>query len=216
MELFKRYPIARRLPLTADVDALRAELLHIPEAWWGTHLGPYHDGAWESIALWAPGGDRRNQTSRGGAFASTAALDQSPAMRAVIEQLPGEKNRVRLMRLRPGGRILRHYDPMEDIDPRLVRLHMPIVTNEQVRFLVNDTRVVMTPGELWHIDVRFPHEVHNAGATERVHLVADLVRCPELDAFLGGGESIGEGFLTTYFAKHMIPRRVRMRLGLGN
>jgi len=216
MEIFKAQPIARRLPIATDVNPLAADLARIPESWWGSHLGPYHDGAWEAVALWAPLGDRRNQTSRGGAFKPTEALDQSPAMRQFIDALPGERNRVRLMRLRPGGHIFRHSDPMEDIDPRLVRLHLPLVTNPAVRFLVNDTRIVMAPGELWHVDVRFPHEVHNEGTSPRVHLVIDLLRCAELDEFLARGESMGEGRLTWYFAKHMIPRRVRLRIGLGN
>ena len=77
-------------------------------------------------------------------------------------------SRVRLMRLRAGGRILRHRDPLQDIARGLVRLHVPVTTNPGVRFLVNERRITMQPGETWHIDVRFPHEVHNAGDEDRV------------------------------------------------
>jgi quercetin dioxygenase-like cupin family protein len=216
MRLVRRYPTARRLELRADSEALEAEMSRMPDSWWTRHLGPYHDGAWEMLSLISPSGDLSNQTSRGGAFAPTAALKQSPAFQKVLDELPGEKNRVRLMRLRPGGQIFRHSDPMEDIDPRMVRLHLPVLTNDAVRFLVDGQRVRMSPGELWHVDVRFPHEVHNEGHTMRVHLVADLLRCRELDDLLAAGQSLSEGSLTWYFLRHVIPRPIRNRIGLGN
>jgi len=214
--MFNRHSIALKLPLRFDQEPLRQDLAGIPEEWWGRHLGPYHDGNWEAVALWAPGGSRSEQRSRGAAFAATDALTQSPGFRQVIDSMPGRRSRIRLMRLRPGGAIFRHSDPMEDIDPNLVRLHLPIVTNPEVDFRVNDRRIVMLPGEVWHVDVRFPHEVYNRGDSMRVHLVMDLLRTPELDAILTRGESMGEGRLTWYFAKQMIPRRVRVRMGLGN
>jgi aspartyl/asparaginyl beta-hydroxylase len=66
-------------------------------------------------------------------------------------------------------------------------------------FHVNDQRIVMRPGEGWHVDGRFPHEVHNAGTHPRVHLVLDLVGNAETDALLAGAESSGQGRLTAYF-----------------
>jgi Aspartyl/Asparaginyl beta-hydroxylase len=215
-QMFARHSIAVRLPLRFEPEPLQRDLAAIPEEWWGRHLGPYHDGNWESVALWAPGGSRSEQKSRGAAFAATEALAQSPGIREVVEAMPGTRSRIRLMRLRPGGAIFRHSDPMEDIDPNLVRLHLPIATNPAVDFRVDDRRIVMLPGELWHVDVRFPHEVRNGGDSMRVHLVMDLIRCSELEAILAAGESMGEGRLTWYFAKQKIPRRVRVRLGLGN
>ena len=73
------------------------------------------------------------------------------------------------------------------------------MTCNEVEFLVNDRRVEMAPGEVWHIDVRFPHEVHNAGIEPRVHLVLDLVGNVETDALLARAESLGTGMLTEYY-----------------
>jgi hypothetical protein len=215
-DFFRTHPIALRLPMEFDPAPLREEVTRLPEPWWQAHLGPYHNGGWESVSLWAPGGERANQMSRGSAFAATEALLGSPALADVVGRLPGTRNRIRLMRLRPGGAIFRHSDPVEDIDGRLVRLHVPILSNERVRFLVADRRLPMRPGEVWHVDVRFPHEVANEGETMRVHLVADLLRSPELEALLSRGEPAGRGYLTGYLATQMIPRRVRARLGIGN
>jgi len=213
---FRRYPIAVRLPLAFDPAPMAEELSRLPSSWWHAHLGPYHNGGWEAISLWAPGGDYRNQTSRGGPFAATEALTRSPQLQRAIDAVPGVKNRVRLMRLRPGGEILRHSDPLTEIDPALLRLHVPITTNPAVDFRVDDRRVTMSAGETWHVDVRFPHQVRNNGADPRVHLVLDVRSSPQLDALFAGGTSLGDGRLTFYFAKHLLPKGVLLRLGWGN
>lgn len=205
--MFALYHIARRFPLSFDPDRLAADLARMPDDWWGGHLGPYHDGAWESVSLWAPGGDLRQQKSRGAAFGPTEALARSPYVQEVLDAFPAEKNRVRYMRLRAGGRILRHSDPMEQIDPNLMRVHVPIQTSPDVRFLVNDQPIVMRPGEVWHIDVRFPHEVHNAGTTHRIHLVIDLIGNAAMASLLEQAESLGQGRLTEYFLGSAIAAR---------
>lgn len=215
-EAVRAQPTARRLEMRFDARRLAQDLESFDEKWWSAHAGPYHDGAWESVSLWAPRGDPFEQRSFGGAFAATPALAMAPAIREAIDHFGCERNRIRLMRLRPGGHIRRHSDPLHTIDPGLVRLHVPVVTNPAVFFFVNDRRVEMRPGETWHVDVRFPHEVENRGATTRVHLVMDLVRDSELDALLAGGIAAGYGRLLGYYAVHALPARVRRVLMLGN
>jgi quercetin dioxygenase-like cupin family protein len=212
----RRYATATRLAPRFDVGELARSLERIPAERWRAHLGPYHDGGWEAVSLWAPGGDANNQTSRGGGFAATEVLARVPEFRAVIDAIPGSKNRVRLMRLRAGAEIFRHSDPMSQIDSSLLRLHVPITTNPDVDFRVNDRRIRMRPGELWHIDVRFPHQVANRGPEARVHLVVDTYRNPELDRLLAAGEKEQRAHLTGYFLKHLLPARLLLRLGWAN
>lgn len=214
-EALGAHAIARRLAPRFDTGRLEADLGRVHESWWARHQGPYHDGAWESVSLWAPRGDLREQTSKGGAFAATPALHFCPYVAEVLEQFPAERNRVRLMRLRPGGHILRHSDPLHTIARDLVRLHIPMLTNPEVRFLVNDVRVPLQAGETWHVDVRFPHEVANLGDTMRVHLVMDLIRNSELSRLLEGGVTLGTGMLTGYYARHLLPGRARQWFGIG-
>ena len=67
------------------------------------------------------------------------------------------------------------------------------------------------------IDVRFRHEVFNAGDEPRIHLVADLVPDAALTALMGRARAIETGYLTAYYARHAVPVRVRRALGLrGN
>ena len=213
---FGAHHIARKLKFSFDPIKLVAALDKIKEEWWVPHRGPYHDGGWESVSLWAPGGNLFEQRSFGGTYAKTVATLVSPYFWEVTEQFSCEKSRVRLLRLRSGSHIFRHSDPIHEISSNLVRLHIPVSTNPNVRFIVNDQHVTMLPGEVWHIDVRFPHEVHNLGSAHRVHLVLDLLRNPVVDSLLHKAYSVGSGRLTGYFLKHSLPKPLIKYFRIGN
>jgi hypothetical protein len=54
-------------------------------------------------------------------------------------------------------------------------MHIPVITNDAVAFVLNRTRVVMEAGSTWYLRLSDPHSVSNAGASDRVHLVIDAV-----------------------------------------
>ena len=208
-DAFDTCSFARKIKLSFDSKSLTSALESQREEWWTKHAGPYHDGGWESISIWAPNGNLFEQRSFGGPYGKTIAALVSPYFWHVADQFSCEKNRVRLMRLKPGSHIFRHSDPLEDITPELVRFHIPITTNPDVHFIVNKQRITMQPGEVWHIDVRFPHEVHNFGNKSRVHLVLDLLRNSTLELLLRNAESVGSGRLTAYYFSHALPAPFR-------
>ena len=215
-QALRLYPFARKLPLAFEPDRLRTDLAAIDESWWARHLGPFHDGGWESVSLWSPGGSVRMQRSTGGAFAATRALHACPYIAEVLDAFPGTRNRIRLMRLKAGARILRHSDPLHTISPDLTRIHVPIVTSPEVVFLVNDTAIPLRAGEAWHIDVRFPHQVDNRSDCDRVHLVIDLIANADLQSLLDRSSAVGHGSLLGYFARHALPVPVKRWLHIGN
>jgi hypothetical protein len=210
------YPLARRLPLVFSPARLERDLSAIDDDWWTPHLGPYHDGGWASVSLWAPRGDVHEQRSTGGAFAATCALASCPYITEVLNAFPGTRHRVRLMRLKAGGRILPHSDPLHTISPHLVRIHVPIVTAPEVELRVNRSRIPLCAGEAWTIDVRFRHQVDNRSRRDRVHLVVDLIRDPALDQLLARAEWFGRGVLWRYFVKHALPLGAKRWLKIGN
>lgn len=116
----------------------------------------------------------------------------------VISLIPGEKHRIRLMRLAPGGGELdRHADNTDPDagveDGRLQRVHIPLVTNPGVIFEAWKTdgsklRAHMAQGEAWVLDTRKPHTAVNNGKDERIHLVIDVESGPELRSLLRRGE----------------------------
>ena len=215
-EALRSHPFARKLGLSFDPAQLGEALARVKEDWWKPHAGPYHDGGWECVAIWAPGGNLFEQRSFGAPYAKTVAALVAPHFWQVTESFGCEKSRVRLMRLKAGAHILRHSDPVHEISSHLVRFHIPVSTNPDVHFLVNDMRVTMLPGEVWHVDVRFPHEVHNRGATHRVHLVLDLVRNEAVDALMRAARPVGGGRLTGYYVKHSLADPVKEYFGIGN
>jgi len=215
-DLLKPKDVALRLPVVADPVRLEADLDRMDPSWWHVHLGPYHDGNWEAIALWAPGGDLANQRSRGDAFAATEALRRCDYVNEVIDRIPGRKNRVRFLKLRAGGEIFPHSDPLHLIDKGVIRIHVPVRTNPAVAFHVHGRRLAMQPGEAWYVDVRFKHSVSNLGEIDRVHLVIDAIPNPELTALIDTAQSSGKGMLTGYFLKHSLPRRLVRYLNVGN
>lgn len=214
--LYEPKDIALRLPPRFDPAGLAADLARMEESWWQNHLSDYHDGNWQSISLFAPGGKRTNQFSAGEPLAPTEALQRCAYIPEVIAAIPGRKNRVRFLRLRPGGEIFPHSDPMHQVDPNLVRLHVPVQTNASVAFRVKDVPLQMSPGETWYVDVRFRHCVKNAGHSDRVHLVVDVVANDELRSLMRAADTMGKGYLSAYFLKHALPKRVVRWLEIGN
>jgi hypothetical protein len=79
------------------------------------------------------------------------------------------------MRLTPGSVIKEHTDLDLGIESGAARIHVPVITNPDVEFLLNRTRVDMKEGQAWYLRLGDPHAVANRGITDRVHLVLDLV-----------------------------------------
>lgn len=148
---------------------------------------------WSAIPLYTQYGavssaavDLHVPVTMAGDFAPTPAGRACGHVREIVDAFAAARLRVRFMRLGPGGRIGRHRDRQYGWGLPILRLHVPVVTNPDVELLLADRCVVMAPGELWYLDTTKDHEVVNRGATERVHLVIDLVNGPALREQLTG------------------------------
>jgi len=84
----------------------------------------------------------------------------------------GYFNRVNLVKLRAGGEITEHRD-MNFSLAHSHRIHVPIVSNDQVTFNVGQDSAVMREGEIIEINNRRLHSVANGGSEDRVHLILD-------------------------------------------
>ncbi|NNL93013.1 MAG: aspartyl/asparaginyl beta-hydroxylase domain-containing protein [Saprospiraceae bacterium] len=89
-----------------------------------------------------------------------------------IADLNLELRLVRFLVLEPGGIISRHVDTF--LSGRVVRLHIPVVTHDDVEFMLADLRQNWKEGEFWYGDFTMPHSVHNRSDITRVHLVIDV------------------------------------------
>ena len=80
----------------------------------------------------------------------------------------------RVHNLRAKGKIALHRDSDRGLINRIVRIHIPVTSNEQVYFHVNEERVQMQNGECWFADITQLHEVENRSDTDRLQLMIDF------------------------------------------
>lgn len=175
-------PRSIRLRKKFSVPRLLKDLEAVSTFCFSPHNGPYHNGGWELLSLIAPSGRLDWDVYDHGKKkpSSTPALARTPYMKKILTELGAPILSARLMALKPGGRIRTHRDPDIHYSAGLVRLHLPIVSNPRVKFILAGKRQRWKPGELWYGDFSRPHSVHNAGALTRIHLVIDLVLTPSL------------------------------------
>jgi len=168
-----------RLPFTFEADKLRTDLALVRDDEWIPHQQKKHyDGLWSGAALRSIGGSRDNlvpEARDGQSFADTALLARCPYFRAVLAQFRCPLNAVRLLRLQAGSNIAEHVDGALDFEDGEVRIHIPIVTSDGVRFILDGARLVLAPGECWYTNVNLPHAVENTGTVDRIHLVLDCI-----------------------------------------
>ena len=168
-------PPFARLPLRFDVDALRAAVAALPADAWLPHFNTgYYEGDWSGVALrshedaftpLAPGLGEARPTMYCDAFWQTQ-----------LARLGTDLHSARLLRLGPGGCIREHRDHDLGQPDGDLRIHVPIITDAQVDFLLDGRRIPMQAGECWFLDLSRPHRVENHGGVARVHLVVDCAR----------------------------------------
>lgn len=166
-----------KLPLTFNPDLLADDAQAIPEADWEPHFNLKHyEGDWSGTALRSPDGQVRN-TSPGkpgarNVWYDTPLLARCPNLAAVVDAFECGKASVRLLRLGPGTEVKEHRDdPLRD--HKIIRIHVPVLTNPDAELRSEGRRVPMLPGETWYVDFGLPHSVANHGSTPRVHLILD-------------------------------------------
>ncbi|MEM9340321.1 MAG: aspartyl/asparaginyl beta-hydroxylase domain-containing protein [Bacteroidota bacterium] len=155
--------------LLKDYDAIKKH--------WQLHFNrSKYDGHWDVIQLRSPL-SMHHPASSGYAdsvYQDTSLLDRMHYFKTILAQFNCPITSVRLLKLSAGSVIKKHVDPDLRFWSGFVRLHIPILTNDQVTFFIDEDSLHMRPGECWFAEFCLPHAVQNLGTTDRVHLVIDL------------------------------------------
>lgn len=180
-----------RLPLHFDAQGLTEDYKKIGTSEWTAHFNRgYFEGDWSGVAL--HGGGAPNNPLLVGTEASdydsSGVKDRCPHLNAVIESFHCPLRSARLLKLSVGSIIREHRDYDLGYDEGQIRIHVPVITNPQVEFYLENKRVIMNPGECWYLDLHLPHRVYNRGTTDRIHLVIDCVLNDWLRDLLAQGE----------------------------
>lgn len=103
----------------------------------------------------------------------------------VFRSFQAEITSIRLMRLESGADLKEHTDPTLDaVHREVIRLTLPVFSDDQVEFLLNGSEVPMKPGELWYMKLSERHSVHNGSPYERINMSIDLAWNPWLGNWL--------------------------------
>lgn len=171
-----RFPGRLRLPLTFDPGRRAADMANFAQSSWIEHfVKQNYDGAWIVIPLRGPAGAthpiRMIYLDPGCTdFEDTPMLAGLPYFRELLAAFACPLHAVRLMRLTPGSVIKEHHDNDLSFEQGMVRIHIPVVTNEAGDFRLNGVRCAMPAGSTWYLQLSDSHSVANRA---RVHLVID-------------------------------------------
>ncbi|MEO8676540.1 MAG: TIGR03032 family protein [Casimicrobiaceae bacterium] len=160
-----------RVPLAFDAPRLAAEVAQIPDRDWRPH--PQGHPGNRALPLIAANGDPRDD-GVAGPMRPVPIIQHAPYLRQTLAALAVPLGRTRLMKLDAQAEATPHIDTNYYWLQR-ARVHIPIVTSPQVRFLCGDAAVHMAAGDCWIFDTWRPHNVHNPTPHERIHLVVDTV-----------------------------------------
>ena len=114
-------------------------------------------------------------------------------VKEVLKKIPSTFERVRLMKIKANSGIGKHSDKIDKDfgleDGKIVRIHVPIKTNDQVEFYLWEGREKLTNylevGHYYYVDVRAPHAVTNNSDVDRIHLVVDTYVNSDILGLLG-------------------------------
>jgi aspartyl/asparaginyl beta-hydroxylase (cupin superfamily) len=93
---------------------------------------------------------------------------------ALEKRLNGKVAKLMLAELAPGGSVAEHVDAGAALTC-VHRCHVPVVSNEDVDFIVDGERFNLKPGIAYEFDNTRKHGVHNRSETPRVHLICDIM-----------------------------------------
>lgn len=157
-----------KLPLEFDVKRMVKESSQFEENVWQPHPGR-HVG---NSALPLISYDGQNNDDFSGRMEETAHLKKCEYLRQICANFGEVLGRSRLMRLAGGSEVPIHVDAIYHWH-RHVRIHIPIITNDQVIFHCGGQEVNMKAGECWLFDSWRNHKVVNHSEETRIHLVLD-------------------------------------------
>jgi hypothetical protein len=163
---------------TIDIAALREAVLAIPEAVWDAE-NAVKPNRFETLASTRHIVFRfvSNFIDWRESYERPAWNDWKPLLDPVMSAATADYGyrrgafpRVMLARMAPGGEIHPHFDSNPAAQwPH--KIHIPLVTNPDVTFFVDDVPYHFEEGEAVEVNNMAYHAVTNRGSTDRIHLI---------------------------------------------
>jgi hypothetical protein len=171
-------PSSSQLPISFSIDKLQEDLVICENDLWTPHFNTNrYEGKWTSVSLRSQSGLINDITSfPNKEYKNTNLLEHCHYFREIMDWFQCEKEAVRLLRLDPQSEIKEHVDNDTSYEDGFFRIHIPIITNDNVFFYVDKKRVPMKMGECWYANFQLRHSVENKSAEPRIHFTLDCIR----------------------------------------
>lgn len=166
---------------TFNAALLQQEVAALEGGLWKAHYNQSnYEGNWSTLQLRSVNGLTGNNTAihsnalqGNDRFADTPLMALCPYTSTVIDFFKMEKTSIRFMKLDAGAVIKPHSDPDLNFEEGELRIHIPVITNDQLYFYLEEEILKMEEGSCWYMNLSLQHSVRNEGNTARVHLVID-------------------------------------------
>ncbi len=165
------------LPFQFDIAKVCNDLDKFAEAEWLPHFNTsYYSGNWNGLSLRSPGGNPNSlypAPNINSEYNDTPLMPHFNSVGNILARFECPLHSVRFLRLEKGAIIREHSDNALSFEDGEVRLHIPIITNDQIEFISNGKQLQLRAGQCWYINAGLPHSVANHSETDRIHLVID-------------------------------------------
>ena len=202
-----------KLPFRFDPDRLRADLSKCRKYnFLQNYVPSNYNGRNYILPLRSVNGRMDIPTAKASLeenYQDTEILDECQYFKSASDTFLCEKTAIRLMNLPAGEKVNVHTDYECGYEDGMFRVHIPILTNDDVRFTLNNVVLKMKPGEAWYTNVNLPHGVVNEGPTDRVNLVMDCIRNDWSDQLFA---SLGYDFTKETAVKEELSRATIIRM----
>lgn len=166
-----------QLPFHFDASRMQEELRSLSAKSWQLHYQVKHyNGEWSALPLRSTGGKADDviiAPTDAVPYLDTVFLNSSPYFKQILDTFQCPLQAVRLLKLGAGAVIKEHHDADLSYEKGEIRIHIPVVTNDEVEFYLDGERMFLKEGECWYMNFNLPHSIINKSDNDRVHLVID-------------------------------------------
>jgi hypothetical protein len=166
-----------QLPFYFDAARMQQEVKQLAGNRWKLHYQSLHyEGEWTAIPLRSTDGSTDNiiiAPQENAEYKDTVFLDECPYIKEVLQTFDCPLMAVRLLKLNAGALIKEHRDHDLYFEKNEIRLHIPVITHEQVETWLDKERLLLQEGECWYMNFNLPHSIINKSPVNRIHLVID-------------------------------------------
>jgi Aspartyl/Asparaginyl beta-hydroxylase len=166
-----------QLPFYFDAALLQQEVQHLAANRWKLHYQTLHyEGEWSALPLRSIDAITDNimiSPQENAEYQDTIFLDECPYIKKLLQTFDCPLMAVRLLKLNAGAIIKEHRDHDLYFEKGEIRIHIPVITHEEVEIYLGKERLQLKEGECWYMNFNLPHAIQNNSPVNRIHLVID-------------------------------------------